>query len=161
MISNAGYDAVMVVHILCAVIGFGALGLSGAYGAMARRSANPFESETLRNYFRPGRNLAAWAVMAVPALGVLLLLLQDGDDAAKAYPWIGLTLWLVAMGFASGVIWPAEREITEMFHATPDGQDHTQSTEALNLACARIAWASTVTSVLFLIALVDMVIQPF
>ena len=68
--------ALVVLHVLSAVVGFGAIFLTGVYAGMARRRA----SEAVRRYFRPGPNWAARALYAVPVLGVVLVTTSHGAD---------------------------------------------------------------------------------
>ncbi len=155
--TGPGYVAVLVAHALAAVVGFSALGATGAYAAALRREPRRAGEAAFRRYFEPGRNWAARAVLAVPVLGGALLVLGHGADVARAFPWIGLALWTVAAGVASGVLWPAERAVQRLVVAVAgDGGDLV----ALQAACARCERAAAVTSVVFVVALVVMVVQP-
>ena len=109
--TSPGYVALMLAHALCALIGFGALGTTGAYAHAITKSQNPYASEALQRFFRPGHNLASAMIGLVPVLGAALLFAQHGKDAHLLYPWIGLALWVVAAGIATGLIWPAERKL--------------------------------------------------
>jgi uncharacterized membrane protein len=151
------YDIVMAVHALAAVVGFGALGSSGAYAAAARRAEDPYSRATLTRYFRPGPNWAARAILLVPLLGGVLLALNHGRDVGAAWPWIGLAIWVTATGIASAGIWPAEREI-QLRLASPDRGARERA--ALAAAAGRAERAAAATSLLFVAALVVMIWQP-
>lgn len=164
------YSSVIVAHVLAAVVGFGALGATGSYAAGLRRclSSAPAPSPSTLRYFRPGRNWAARSILLVPVLGATLLVLGHGRDLGRAYPWIGLGLWLSATAVASGVMWPAEREIQDLV-APPartgasgglDAETDPGRAEVLASACLRCERAAAVTSVLFVAALVVMIAQP-
>ncbi len=172
------YDTVMAFHVLAAVVGFGALGSTGAYAAAARRARDPFASVSLRRYFGSGRNWAARAVLLVPLLGGALLGLGGGRDLAAAWPWIGLAIWTVAVAVASAVLWPAEREIQRLLAFAPGGRPATATgpgpepeparepgagrgaRHAVSAAARRAELASAATSLLFVAALVVMIWQP-
>jgi uncharacterized membrane protein len=162
------YDTIMALHVLAAVVGFGALGSTGAYAAAARRARDPFSSASLRRYFGSGRNWAARAVLVVPVLGGVLLGLGGGRDVSAAWPWIGLSIWTAAVGVASAVLWPAEREIQRLLaprsaEPGPDAgleDDPGACRRALLAAARRAELASAATSLAFLAALVVMIWQP-
>jgi len=150
------YSSVMALHVLAAVVGFGALGATGAYAAGLRRDPAGALGAA-RRYFRPGRNWAARAILAVPVLGGVLLALGQGRDVGKAFPWVGLGLWLLATGIASWILWPAEAEVQRLLALGEAGE---AGEKVLVAACARCERAAMVTSVLFVVALAVMVVQP-
>ncbi|HUY30833.1 MAG TPA: DUF2269 family protein [Acidimicrobiales bacterium] len=150
------YDVVLAAHVLAAVVGFGALGTSGAYAAAVRRSQAPSTDAALTRYFAPGRNWASRAVLLVPLLGGTLLALGHGRDAHYPWPWIGLAIWTGATAVASGVLWPAEREVQRLLCRAPTGDER----GALAMAARRTERAAAVTSLAFAAAVVVMVWQP-
>ena len=155
MTTGPGYDAVVMAHALAAVVGFGALGATGAYAAALGRDPGRAEDGPTRRFFRPGRNWASRAVLLVPVLGGILLALGHGEDVGRAFPWVGLGLWTVAVTIASAVLWPAEREIQRLL---ADGSPPAPS--RLRAACRRCERAAAATSLLFAVALVVMIAQP-
>jgi hypothetical protein len=167
---SVGYVSLIIAHALCALIGFGALAATGAYAQAVRNSRDPFSSETLRRYFRPGHNVASATIVAVPILGGCLLLAQHGQDVHLAYPWIGLACWGVAATVASTVIWPAERKLQGMLAVREDGPDEPakepaevgsdQHRGALDTAASRCLTGASVTTVCFVVAVVVMLLQP-
>lgn len=161
------YGAVVVLHVLAAVFGFGSLLATGSYARAAALTGATRASPAVRRYFRPGRNLAGLALYAVPLLGVALLALGHFKDAAVPYPWVGLFLWLVATGLATGTLWPAEKAIQEALASeeAPEGASEEApegegADAALLAACRRCERAAALTSVCFVVALFFMVVQP-
>ena len=150
------YDMVLAAHVLAAVVGFGALGASGAFAAAARRSADPWSDAALVRYFAPGRNWAARVVLLVPVLGATLLALGHGRDVPYPWPWIGLATWTTATGIASSVLWPAERAIQRLLSAPA----RDARSGALAAAARRAERAATATSLAFAAAVVVMIWQP-
>lgn len=162
------YDVVLALHVASALAGFGATGLTGWYAAAVGRRPAGLEAERLRRYFRPGVNWAARALLLVPLLGGTLLALQHGQDVGQPYPWIGLALWFAAVGVASARVWPGERRIQA---AIATGEllpapailapaAHSGSGSELTALCRQVERAAAVTSVIFVLALAVMVIQP-
>jgi hypothetical protein len=162
-IMSVGYVSLILAHALCALIGFGALAATGAYAQAVRASRDPFSSETLRRYFRPGHNVASATIVAVPILGGCLLVAQHGQDLHLAYPWIGLACWGVAATVAATVVWPAERKLQGMLAVSDEGPAHVVSSESrgvLDAVAARCFTGASVTTVCFAIAVVVMLLQP-
>ena len=137
------------------MIAFGSLGATGWYSAQLRRSPTRIADQALLRYFRPGRNWAEWAIFAVPVLGGALVGIAGRAVADHGWPWIGLGIWVVATGVATGVVWPAERAIQAAL-ATAEAP-----AGALSAAARRCERGAAVTSVCFVAALVVMVVQPF
>ncbi len=140
--------------MLVGVSGFGALAATGSFAGRARRSADPFSAPSLRRFFRPGHNLAARAIYLVPLTGGGLLALGHGEDLTAAWPWIGLALWCVAVALASAVVWPAERAIQGLLAGGEGGR------AALGDAALRLERAVGACTVIFLLAVAVMVVQP-
>ena len=68
---SAGYDVVLLAHVLAAVVGLGAVVLAGTYAWLLRRSGPG--SEPVRRYYRPGVNWGGRVLVLVPVLGVALV----------------------------------------------------------------------------------------
>ena len=160
---SVGYVSLIIAHALCALVGFGALGATGAYAQAVRSSRDPFSNETLRRYFRPGHNVASATIVAVPILGGCLLLAQHGQDVHLAYPWIGLACWCVAATVAATVVWPAERKLQGMLATSEEGAVQLASDQrrgALDMVATRCLTGASVTTACFVVAVVVMLIQP-
>jgi hypothetical protein len=105
------YRIIVVAHILCAIIGFGAVYLNALYGQQIRKhqgreglavyEANFFVS-TIGQYF----------IYAVFVLGFLAVLASD--DAWKfsqTWVWLAMTLYLISLGVSHGVMLPAVKRM--------------------------------------------------
>ncbi len=158
--NGTAYGALVVVHVLTAVLGFGAVGVTGAYASAARSAPDPRGATNLVRYFRPGANWVARTLLATPVLGFALLFAGDGPTPSQAWPWIGLGLWVVACGVASGVCWPAESAIQQWLAAEPGPGATTVDLAGFRRWCARAEWGAAVVSVCFVAAVVVMIAQP-
>lgn len=152
-VTNPGYVALLVAHVVVGVLGYGSLGVSGAYARAARRAPRPFGSASLARFFGPGRHIASKVVLLVPLLGVALVVASGSTTASQSYPWIGLLLWLGSAGVTAHFIWPAETEAQRLFAEAVDA-------DALRRQCTRLETGAAITSLLFLAALVVMIAQP-
>jgi len=156
--TGAGYSILLVLHVAAAVVGFGALLLTGVQAARAARGPSAPGAEGVRRYFRPGINWAGRLLYAVPVLGFVLV--ADSDRAFTAgdgFVVAGLVLWLVAAGIAEAVVWPAERRIQVLVTERWGDPD---TGVLLARDCRRVVVAATALGVVFLAAVVVMVGKP-
>ncbi|MGH9295181.1 MAG: hypothetical protein ACRD0B_07605 [Acidimicrobiales bacterium] len=177
---GAGYDMALVAHVAAAVVGFGAIGAGGLEASRGRRSSDPARDLSLRRFFRPGKDWASAVIFLVPLIGLGLLFGGDRGDATRPWPWIGLGLWTSAASVAMAALWPAERraqrllaELVAHLETAPVGQTALvgggrdvlgvatpAGAEAFRAACAVMERAAGVISVLFLVAVAVMIVQP-
>ena len=147
--------ALFVAHIAVAVVALGALGATGLFARAVRVAFDPFANANLRRFFRPGHNLAARAIYLVPLLGFGLLMTGPSGDWTRAYPWIGLGLWAISIGIATGAIWPAESAIQRLL----SGSSEPSARSGLKGHCRTIELGSIAITLTFLAAFAVMVIQ--
>lgn len=172
---GALYEVVLAGHVLCAIVGFGSILVTGGYAGAARpRSAHGPVPDAVRRYFRPGPNRASRVIFAVPVLGLVLAAMGGGAAFGQPWLWAGSGLWLLAAALAVGVVWPAEARIaslvveTEATHeppaaGAPGGGGQTMTGPArgsLASAARRASWAAAAVDVVVVSAAVVMVARP-
>jgi uncharacterized membrane protein len=160
--SDAAYAALVTLHVICAVVGFGAVAISGVYGATARHQDREAASEETRRYFR-SRGQAEWLVLVVPFLGAAALAVRrGGGDFGEAWVVAAAVVWLVAAVLLLSVVRPAERRIRDQIQAIPGDPPGRPDRQLVGPARAgnRLMWAAIGCDVLFVVALVLMVYQP-
>ncbi|MGA3352433.1 MAG: DUF2269 family protein [Acidimicrobiales bacterium] len=148
-----------MLHVLSAVIGFGAVGVTGTYAARARSARDPRSEPRLVRYFRPGTNWAERSLLLTPLLGALVLSVGDRSAGSQPWPWVGLGCWAVAAAIASGSCWPAERRIQAWLAEEGAGYARTDPAQ-FRQACRVVQWGASAISVCFLAAVVVMIAQP-
>lgn len=161
--SAPAYDVLLLLHIAAAVVGFGAIAVAGLRARAGRRSADPARDVSLRRFFAPGPDRPARAIFLVPLLGLGLLFGGDRHDVGAAWPWIGLSIWIVAAGLATGVCWPAERDAQEalgLLDRTTDDDGGAVLSTAFRASCRRMERSVGWISICFLAAVAVMVLQP-
>lgn len=147
--SGPGFGVLLVVHVLSAVVGFGAMVATGVQGWRLQRATDEDRVAALRRYFRPGTNWAARLLYVVPLAGAGLIAESGGAyRLADRFVLVGLSVWLVAVVVAELVLWPAERRVQRALAAGWPGRPEA----ALQRACHRLAWTAPVMVVLFAIA---------
>jgi predicted integral membrane protein DUF2269 len=105
------YKFLLVLHILCAIVGFGAVFLNALYGQQIRKHGGReglaiYEA----NFFVSG--VGQFFIYAVFVFGFLLVLVSD--DAWKfdqTWVWLSMALYIVALGVSHGVLLPAVRRM--------------------------------------------------
>jgi len=101
---NSGiYKLVLVLHILCAIVGFGAVLLNGIYGQQARSRRGTEGLAITQANFLVSR-IAQYFIYAVFVFGILLVVLSD-----KAWSfsdsWIvtAMVLYILGIGLSHGL----------------------------------------------------------
>ncbi len=162
---DAGYDLLLLGHVLAALVSLGAVVTAGGFALSLRRSAvagGPTD-EGLVRYYRPGVNWAGRALFLVPVLGFALMGLSHGDwTLADGWISAGLVLWAGVAVVAEAVLWPAERRLQEIVSrhtAAPEPAAREEDDEAAPL-CSRVAVVSAVLSLVLVATAVVMVAKP-
>jgi hypothetical protein len=149
---GAGYDIVLLAHVLSVVVGFGAVAAAGGY-ALALARSGP-ESESIRRYYQPGINWAGRVLFLVPIFGIVLLYMSHGQYGYSDQ-WVGtgLVLWAAVATIGELALWPAERRLQM---ALADSGSITD----LRSPCLRVAGMAAAVLVLLIVATVVMVAKP-
>ena len=102
--SSGIYKFVLVLHILCAIVGFGAVLLNGVYGAQAKQRGGPGGlAITEANY--AVSKIGEYFIYAVFVLGFALVGMSDKQwKFSQAWLPIAVGLYIVALGIAHGVL---------------------------------------------------------
>jgi hypothetical protein len=159
--TDAAYAALLTLHVVSAVVGFGAVAISGVYGASARHPDREEAREETRRYFRSSGK-AEWLVLVVPFLGAGALSVRPGGaDFGDTWVVTAALVWLAAAVLLLGVVRPAERRIRVALEVLPvaAAASDRQGAETAR-AASRLMWAALACDGLFLVALVLMVYRP-
>ena len=169
---DAAYDIVLLGHVLAAVVGLGAVVISGGYAwALLRSGPGP---ESIRRYYRPGVNWGGRVLFLIPVLGVVLMAMSHGDwSFSDGWITIGLALWASVAVVAEMALWPAERRLQEGVVAlgdrvtpvaTPGAAEAVGAGEPtaadLRSTCLRVVGLSAVLAMVLVAAAVIMVAKP-
>lgn len=164
--SGAAFDAVLLLHVACAVVGIVTVATAAAtarrLGRLTRTSA-PLP-EPLRRYFHPGVNWAGRSIYGIPAFGFALLAMSHGAYAlGDGWVWSGLVLFVALALVAEVVLWPTERRLQHAVAAagTPAaGPDERPPTEPVATDAARMERAAVGALILLVAGTVLMIAQP-
>jgi uncharacterized membrane protein len=117
MLATYGSDAykiVLTLHILCAIVGFGAVFLNGLYGQQAKARKGP-EGLAISEANLLVSKVGEYFIYAVLLLGVALVLI--GDDVwgfGDAWIWLSMLLFLVALGISHGLLQPRVNRMIDL-----------------------------------------------
>ena len=165
MLNNTGiYKALLVAHIFCAIVGFGAVYLNALYGAEIRKRRGQEGLAVYEANFRVSQ-IGQYFIYGVFVFGILLVVASD--DAAKfsqTWVWLSTLLYLVGTGLSHGVLLPAVKRMgvlmREMIAAgPPQGGPPPQAAEMAELG-KRVGVTGATLDVLIVVILVLMVWKP-
>jgi uncharacterized membrane protein len=113
-IGSTGYRIVLLLHILCAIVGFGTVILNGLYGREAKRRPGPGGlAITEANLTVSG--IAEYFIYAVFVLGIALVLMSDKAwGFGQTWIWLAMLLYIVGIGISHGVLFPNARRMKEL-----------------------------------------------
>jgi hypothetical protein len=121
---NSGiFKFLLVLHILSAIVGIGAVMLNGLYAAQTQKRPGPSGRAIFEANFYVSQ-IAEYVIYAVPVFGILLVLASDGAiKFSNTFVWLSLLLFAIALGISHGVMVPGSRRIlglmNEMEQAPP------------------------------------------
>jgi hypothetical protein len=104
------YDVVLLLHILGAVVGLGAVFLNGIYGNHAKRRPGA-PGLAIMQANADVTKLAEYVIYTIPVTGVLLVLMSDIWRFSQFWIWMSLLLYAAAIGIARGNQVPCGRRM--------------------------------------------------
>jgi uncharacterized membrane protein len=113
-ITGTAYKIVLLLHILCAIVGFGTVLLNGLYGREAKRRPGPGGLAIAEaNLFVSG--VAEYFIYAVFVLGLALVGMSDKAwKFSQTWIWLATVLYIVGIGVSHGVLFPNARRMKDL-----------------------------------------------
>jgi hypothetical protein len=108
---NDAYKIVLVLHILCAIVGFGAVFLNALYGQQAK-SRKGVEGLAISEANELVSKVGEYFIIAVFLLGLALVFM--GDPVVKfdqTWVWLAMTLYIIALGISQVLLLPRVRRL--------------------------------------------------
>lgn len=105
------YKVVLTLHILCAIVGFGAVVLNAIYGQQAKSHKGPEGLAIAQANFLVSK-IGEYFIYAVFLLGIALVLI--GDEAlsfGQTWIWLSMLLFLAGIGISHGLLTPRVRRL--------------------------------------------------
>jgi len=113
-ITSTGYRVVLLLHILCAIVGFGGVLLNGLYGREAKRRPGPGGlAITEANY--TVSTIAEYFIYAVFVFGFTLVLMSDKAwKFSQTWIWLAMTFYLVGIAVSHTLVLPNARKMKRL-----------------------------------------------
>jgi uncharacterized membrane protein len=110
-IGSDGYKIVLILHILTAIVGLGAVMLNGLYAAQLRSRPAAEALAIAETNFKVSK-VAEYFIYAIPVFGIGLVFMSDNViEFDQTWIWLSLVLYVVALGISHGVLMPTEKKI--------------------------------------------------
>ncbi|HSO96094.1 MAG TPA: DUF2269 family protein [Acidimicrobiia bacterium] len=112
--NSDAYNIVKVLHILCAIIGFGAVMLNGFYGAQIRARGGAEAAAIGQAVYRVSL-VAEFFIYAVFVLGIALVGMGNNlFDFGQTWVWLSMILFIIGLGLSHGVLRPRVRRLNAL-----------------------------------------------
>ncbi len=112
--NSDAYNIVKILHILCAIIGFGGVILNGVYGAQIRARGGAEGAAIGHAVFRVS-TVAEYFIYAVFVLGLALVGLGNNVfDFGQTWIWLSMVLFIVGLGLSHGALRPRVRRMNAL-----------------------------------------------
>jgi hypothetical protein len=148
VVSTKAFDALLVVHAICAIAALAVLIALRAAAVVVTR-AGP-RSELVARTFTGRPELAGRIVHLVPLTGLSVTAASLGTySVTSGFAEIGIAMWFVAAMCLELVAFPAQREVAASLDAAPD---------AARAAAARMARAVELAALALVVAAIVMIV---
>jgi uncharacterized membrane protein len=109
---NSGiYKLLLVLHIFCAIVGFGAVYLNAIYGRQIQKRQGREGLAIFEANFRVSA-IGQYFIYGVFVFGVLLVLTSDEAwEFSQTWIWVSMALYIVGIGVSHGVLLPAVKRM--------------------------------------------------
>ena len=158
------YKIVLVLHILCAIIGFGTVFFNGIYGAQAKNRKGPEALAIIQANSLVSR-IGEYFIYAVFVLGIVLVVIGDNLwDFGQTWIILAMIIFIASIAVSHGLLWPSVNKMQalmqEMIDAGPPTGGPPPQAAELEKTGRRVGIVSTVLHLAFVVILVLMVFKP-
>jgi hypothetical protein len=115
-VDSGGYDAVVVLHVMCAIIGFGGVFLNGIYGMESKRRSGREGLAVFEATERVGK-IAEGFILAVPVFGIALILMSHHHwRFSQTWVAVSMAIYAAALILSFGFHLPNLRRMGQLMH---------------------------------------------
>ena len=163
-VGDDSYDLVLLLHILAAIIGFGAVFLNALYGAQVRARRGSEGLAILQANFLVSK-VAEYFIYAVFVLGFVLVLMSDDVwSFGDTWVWLSMLLYIVGLGLSHGILQPSVRRMIalmeEMETAGPPAAGPPPQAAEMQEIGKRVGVTGAALNILLVVILYMMVFKP-
>jgi uncharacterized membrane protein len=159
------YNIVKVLHILCAIVGFGAVTLNGLYGAQAKARGGTEAAAIGQAVYRVS-TVGEYFIYAVFVLGIALVAMGNNlFDFGQTWVWLSMVLYIIGLGLSHGLLRPRVRRMNAVLvelAASPGsgGTGPPPQAAELDALAKQVAATEMALNLLLVVILVFMVFKP-
>lgn len=115
------YNVLLVLHVLSAIVGLGAVMLNGLYAAQGQQRPGPGGRAISEANFAVS-NIAEKVIYLIPVFGILLVVSSHKIFTfGQTWVWMALVLFVIAMGISHGVLIPGHKKINALLLEVEQG----------------------------------------
>ncbi len=158
------YKTLLVLHILTAIVGLGAVMLNGLYAAQAQKRQGPTGRAVSEANFAVSQ-IGEYFIYAIPVFGILLVVVGHPLwKFSQAWIWLAMLLYVAAIGISHSILIPGHKRINallaEMEQGPPPAGGPPPQVVELQGIGKRMAAAGATLNVFVAIFLILMVWKP-
>jgi hypothetical protein len=121
-INGGFYKLFLVAHILCAIVGFGAVFLNGVYAAQMRKHPGPGALAIFEANFAVS-NIGQYFIYGVFVFGLGLVGLSDSVwKFSQTWVWLATVLFIVGLGLSHGLLLPSVKRMGALMKEMMSGE---------------------------------------
>ncbi len=158
------YKTLLVLHILTAIVGLGAVMLNGLYAAQAQKRQGPTGRAVSEANFAVSQ-IGEYFIYAIPVFGILLVVVGHPLwKFSQTWIWLAMLLYVAAIGISHSILIPGHKRINALLAEMeqgppPAGGPPPQAVELQGIG-KRMAAAGATLNVFVAIFLILMVWKP-
>lgn len=165
---SAAYRILFLLHIVTAIVGFGAVTLNGIYGNEVKKRQGR-EGLAIFEANEKVSEIGQIFIYLVPIFGLGLVGVSDGLwEFSQTWVWLAIVLYVIAIGISHGVMKPAVKKqhalMEELVNAGPPagGAPAGPPPQVAQLEAngKRMAMAGATLNVMLLLIIIDMIWKP-
>jgi uncharacterized membrane protein len=158
------YNIVKVLHILCAIVGFGVVTLNGLYGAQAKKRGGSEAAAIGQAVYRVS-TVGEYFIYAVFVLGIGLVAMGNNlFDFGQTWVWLSMVLYITGLGLSHGVLRPRVRRMNvlmvELAGSSGSAGGPPPQAAELEALAKQVATTEMALNLLLVVILVFMVFKP-
>jgi uncharacterized membrane protein len=160
--NSDAYNVVKVLHILCAIVGFGGVTLNGVYGLQAKARGGR-EGAAIGAAVYLVSTIAEYFIYATFVLGIGLVGLGHNLwNFGQTWIWLSITLYVIGLGLSHGLLRPRARRLNALMAEVADGSGVPSAEQAAQLEATgkQLGMVEMVLDVLLVVILAFMVFKP-
>jgi uncharacterized membrane protein len=119
------YKICLILHIFCAIVGFGAVFLNGIYGQQMKTRLQSGRAAEAIGIFEANMTVSKigeYFIYAVFVFGFAVLGLSDSVwKFSQTWIWLSIVLYVIGIGLSHGVMWPTVKRMGVLMREMLEG----------------------------------------